>query len=106
MAEHDFTGVFNVAYGGKMTINHLAELIVEILGSKSKIVHLPERPGDVKHSTACVDKLLATGFQTVMGFQTRPGSHRKKLRPLRKSSCTITGRMISFSHENLLIFLL
>ncbi len=69
MAEHDFTGVFNVAYGGKMTINHLAELIVEILGSKSKIVHLPERPGDVKHSTACVDKLLATGFKPSWDFK-------------------------------------
>lgn len=69
MAEHDFTGVFNVAYGGKMTINHLAELIVEILGSQSKIVHLPERPGDVKHSTACVDKLLATGFKPSWDFK-------------------------------------
>ena len=69
MAEHDFTGVFNVAYGGKMTINHLAELIVEILGSKSKIVHLPERPGDVKNSTACVDKLLATGFKPSWDFK-------------------------------------
>ena len=69
MAEHDFSGVYNVAYGGRMTINHLAELIVEILGSKSKIVHLPERPGDVKHSTACVDKLLATGFRPSWDFK-------------------------------------
>ncbi len=69
MAEHDFSGVCNVAYGGRMTINHLAELIVEILGSKSKIVHLPERPGDVKHSTACVDKLLATGFRPSWDFK-------------------------------------
>ena len=69
MAEHDFSGVYNVAYGGRMTINHLAELIVEILGSKSKIVHLPERPGDVKHSTACVDKLLSTGFRPSWDFK-------------------------------------
>ena len=69
MAEHEFSGVYNVAYGGRMTINHLAELIVEILGSRSKIVHLPERPGDVKHSTACVDKLLATGFRPAWDFK-------------------------------------
>ena len=69
MAEHEFSGVYNVAYGGRMTINHLAELIVEILGSSSKIVHLPERPGDVKHSTACVDKLLATGFRPAWDFK-------------------------------------
>ena len=69
MAENRFTGVYNVAYGGRMTINTLAKMIVDILGSKSKIVYLPERPGDVKHSTACVDKLLATGFKPAWDFR-------------------------------------
>lgn len=69
MAEHEFTGLYNVAYGGRMTINHLAEEIVKILGSKSKIVHLPERAGDVKHSSACVDKLMATGFKPSYNFE-------------------------------------
>ena len=68
MAEHDFTGVYNIAYGGRMTINYLAQKIIEILGSKSKIVHLPERAGDVKHSSACVDKLMATGFKPSYTF--------------------------------------
>ena len=69
MAENPFTGVYNVAYGGKMTINTLARMIIDILGSKSKIVYLPERPGDVKHSTACVDKLLSTGFKPSWDFR-------------------------------------
>ncbi|OQA83866.1 MAG: UDP-glucose 4-epimerase [Lentisphaerae bacterium ADurb.Bin242] len=69
MAEQPFTGVYNVAYGGKMTIRTLAEMIVEILGSSSKIVYLPERPGDVRHSTACIDKLLATGFRPSWDFR-------------------------------------
>ncbi|MBO7147550.1 MAG: NAD-dependent epimerase/dehydratase family protein [Lentisphaeria bacterium] len=70
MAEHaEYTGVYNVAYGGKMSINTLAQMIVEILGSSSKIVHLPERPGDVKHSTACVDKLMSTGFKPSWDFR-------------------------------------
>lgn len=69
MAESDFTGVYNVAYGGRMTINDLAEKIVKILGSSSKIVHLPERAGDVKHSSACVDKLMATGFKPSYNFE-------------------------------------
>ena len=56
------TGVYNVAYGGRITINVLARRIVELTGSRSEIVHLPERPGDVKHSMAAVDKLDATGF--------------------------------------------
>lgn len=69
MAENPFTGVYNVAYGGRMTINTLARMIIDILGSKSKIVYLPERPGDVKHSTACVDKLLSTGFKPSWDFR-------------------------------------
>ena len=68
MAESDFTGVYNVAYGGRLTINDLAEKIVKILGSSSKIVHLPERAGDVKHSSACVDKLKSTRFKPEFNF--------------------------------------
>ena len=64
VAEHpEVTGVNNVGYGGQITINRLAEIIVAAADSKSKIVHLPERPGDVKHSRACADKLLAAGWK-------------------------------------------
>ena len=68
MAQNDFTGVFNVAYGKRITINDLAKHIIEITGSKSEIQHLPERPGDVKHSLASVGKLLATGFKSTADF--------------------------------------
>ena len=61
-AMNDVTGVHNIAYGGKITINDLASEIIRLTGSKSKIIHLPERAGDVKHSMAAVDKLKATGF--------------------------------------------
>ena len=61
-AQSEFTGVHNIAYGGKITINDLASEIIRLTNSKSKIVHLPERAGDVKHSMAAVDKLKATGF--------------------------------------------
>ena len=64
----DATGVFNVAYGGRITINDLAEKIIELTNSKSEIVHLPEREGDVKHSMACIDKLKGTGFQPGSNF--------------------------------------
>jgi UDP-glucose 4-epimerase len=62
------TGVYNVAYGGRITINDLASKIIAITGSSSEIVHLPERPGDVKHSMAAVDKLTATGFVPTSDF--------------------------------------
>ena len=61
-AQSEFTGVHNIAYGGKITINDLASEIIRLTDSKSKIIHLPERAGDVKHSMAAVDKLKATGF--------------------------------------------
>lgn len=64
VAEHpEVTGVNNVGYGGQITINDLATKIVAAAGSSSKIVHLAERPGDVKHSRACADKLRAAGWE-------------------------------------------
>ena len=62
------TGVFNVAYGGRITINDLAKKIIAILGSKSEIVYKPVRAGDVKHSTAAIDKLRKAGFKPTSDF--------------------------------------
>jgi len=56
------TGVFNVAYGQKITINDLCTTICRLTGSKSEIKHAEERAGDVKHSMAAVDKIRAAGF--------------------------------------------
>lgn len=66
--ESEDTGVFNVAYGGRITIKELAEKIVKLTNSQSEIVHLPERDGDVKHSQACVDKLRQAGFKPSFDF--------------------------------------
>ena len=62
------TGVFNVAYGGRITINDLAKKIIAILGSKSEIVYKPVRAGDVKHSSAAIDKLRKAGFKSTSDF--------------------------------------
>lgn len=56
------TGVFNAGYGGQITINGLAERIIGSAGSSSKVLHGPERAGDVKHSRASADKLRAAGW--------------------------------------------
>ena len=63
MAMNDFTGVYNIAYGKKITINDLVKEIVKVTNSQSKVIHLDERPGDVKHSMAGVEKLSSTGFK-------------------------------------------
>ena len=47
-------GVFNVANEKTITINELAKKIIEIAGSKSKIIYSEERPGDIKHSLASI----------------------------------------------------
>jgi UDP-glucose 4-epimerase len=57
------SGVFNAGYGGQMTINDLADRIVAKSGSATNILHAPERPGDVRHSRASADKLLAAGWK-------------------------------------------
>lgn len=62
------TGVFNVAYGQKITIKELAQNICALTGSKSEIKHGPERAGDVKHSRAAIDKLHAAGFTPTSNF--------------------------------------
>ena len=65
----DLHGTFNVGYGHSMTVNHLAALIIRLAGSSSAIRHLDPRPGDVKHSRASIEKLLATGFRHVSSLE-------------------------------------
>ena len=58
-------GVFNVGYGGQITVLELARRILALAGSRSEIRHLPERAGEVRHSRANVDALHGAGFQSV-----------------------------------------
>ena len=62
--------VFNVAWGQRITINDLAKNIIEITGSKSKILYLPERAGDIKHSMADNNKIVSQ-----MGFKPSSTLH-------------------------------
>jgi UDP-glucose 4-epimerase len=57
------TGVFNAGYGGQITINDLADRVISSAASSSRVLHAPERAGDVKHSRASADKLLAAGWK-------------------------------------------
>lgn len=55
-------GTYNAGYGGQITINDLATQLIQAANSTSKVLHAPERPGDVKHSRASSDKLQAAGW--------------------------------------------
>jgi UDP-glucose 4-epimerase len=57
------TGVFNAGYGGQITVNDLARLLVSNADSSSKIHHEAARPGDVQHSRANAARLLEKGWR-------------------------------------------
>jgi len=69
MAMNDYTGVYNVGYGQKITINKLIEKILKSTNSTSKVEYHDERAGDIKHSLGNVDKLLTTGFKPGSNFE-------------------------------------
>jgi UDP-glucose 4-epimerase len=50
--EKNVEGVFNIACGRKISINELANKIMEIMGVKLNPVYDNPRPGDVRHSLA------------------------------------------------------
>ena len=62
------TGVFNVACGRQITITDLALTIRNLTKSSSTIDYSPERPGDVKHSVADLNKTQTAGFRPVCGL--------------------------------------
>jgi UDP-glucose 4-epimerase len=63
--ESQATDVFNVGCGRKITITDLALTIRNLTSSSSTIEYEAERPGDVKHSIAGVDKIQKAGFRPI-----------------------------------------
>jgi UDP-glucose 4-epimerase len=59
------TGIFNVACGKPITVTDLALSIRKLTKSSSTIDCGAERPGDVKHSVASIDKMHTAGFRPV-----------------------------------------
>ncbi len=50
--------VFNVATGKSVSINEIAQTIIKLIDSKSKIIYEDERPGDIKYSSASIDETV------------------------------------------------
>jgi len=59
-------GIYNVGTGRSTTILEIAEVIKEICASSADLEFLPERPGDILHSLAAVDK-----FREFAGWSAR-----------------------------------
>lgn len=62
------TGAFNAGYGAQITINELAGRIISAAGSSSQVIHAAERAGDVRHSRASADLLMAAGWRPRHSF--------------------------------------
>lgn len=57
-------GVYNVALGKATSINMIANEIIKLTGSKSKIIYEGERTGDIKHSLASIENTqMELGFE-------------------------------------------
>lgn len=62
--------VYNVACGGRYTLNQLLRQLEAILGHKLEVQYLPPRAGDVKHSMASIDAaLLDLGYSVRVSFE-------------------------------------
>ena len=61
-------GVYNIGNNSTTIIQTLAEKIIALTNSKSKIINVPERPGEVKHSRASIEKIISTGWQPSHSF--------------------------------------
>lgn len=48
--------VFNIGCGKRFTLNHLVEVLNELLGTFIEPEYVAPRPGDVRHSMASIDK--------------------------------------------------
>ena len=48
--------VYNGACGNQISLNEIVSMLVGIAGKKVKVIHGPERPGDVRHSRADISK--------------------------------------------------
>jgi len=60
---------FNVACGGQFTLNQLLDKLREIIGSDIKAHYEAERPGDIRHSYAAVDKIKQYGYDPQVAFE-------------------------------------
>jgi UDP-glucose 4-epimerase len=65
-------GVFNVAYGQRITLNQLAELIMEIAGNRIDPIYDAPRPGDIRDSLADIGR-ARTAFGYDPEFTVRTG---------------------------------
>ncbi len=62
--------VFNIGCGKRFTLNHLVEVLNELLGASIEPEYKVPRPGDVRHSMASIDKAREVlGYDPPVSFE-------------------------------------
>ncbi len=61
-AEGDAGGVCNIGTGERVSINTLAKLVIELVGSGIEPVYSEPRPGDIMHSLAHISRARRLGY--------------------------------------------
>ncbi|HXL02957.1 MAG TPA: SDR family oxidoreductase [Candidatus Atribacteria bacterium] len=61
-AESNAYGVYNIGRGERISINKLAEIIIQLVGNNIEPVYQEARSGDVKHSLADISRARTFGY--------------------------------------------
>jgi len=64
--DHALNQIYNIAYGASNTLSDMHRALQEITGIDLAAAHGPERPGDIKHSLANIDKA-----RTLLGYHPK-----------------------------------
>ncbi|MGL6299113.1 MAG: NAD-dependent epimerase/dehydratase family protein [Methanobacteriaceae archaeon] len=67
--ESNYNGVLNLATGKTLSINELFYVIRDIIGSNIEPNYEKARAGDIKHSSANIDKLKNINFKADLNFE-------------------------------------
>jgi UDP-N-acetylglucosamine 4-epimerase len=62
--------VYNVACGDQVSLNQMVDMLRGISGKDLRATYAPERPGDVRHSRASIEKIgRELGYEPVVRFE-------------------------------------
>jgi UDP-glucose 4-epimerase len=62
-AESNMTGVFNVGTGENITLNALANAIIELSGSNLQVIYTSAKAGDIRYSLTDISKIRNNGYR-------------------------------------------
>ena len=62
LADSSFAPIYNIGSGNSIAINKIAELIINLFGSKNQPTYKKARIGDIKHTLADITRIKSLGF--------------------------------------------